>query len=399
MGRLSGRGFVGPVIALAMVLAVAFPAGLMTTASAGPDATFTVTGDIDGCAKGEDTAELVAKTAGPIATVGDNAYPEATTEALKRCYEPSWGRFKDRTRPVPGNHDYEASKATPYFEYFGASAGEPGRGWYSYDVGAWHVVALNSNCDAVDCGQESTWLETDLRAHPSACIAAYWHHPRFSSGTSGGDEAVGAFWKVLYNHGASVVFNGHDHDYERFASQDPSGHRDPARGIREFVVGTGGASIGSFGGAAPNSEVRNNRSYGVLALTLRPGGYDWRFVSAAGDSFTDSGSDTCRGTAPAPAVAPSTAPSEPPPTAAPDPEPATPEEPAPSDSPATPPGPQEGSSKPRPTRPPDAAGRKASWAPRSAPHPATARPPARRGTQSGRRLPRPPSRPPRSRAT
>ena len=272
----------------------------------------TATGDIDGCRKGEDTAELVAKTAGPVVTVGDNGYPEADSDAFSRCYDPTWGVLKDRTRPVPGNHDYDASKAAPYFEYFGAAAGEPGRGWYSYDAGSWHVVALNSNCDDVDCDEQATWLERDLKDHPSACILAYWHHPRFTSGTSGGDSAVGAFWKVLYDHGASVVLSGHDHDYERFAPQDPSGHADPERGIRQFIIGTGGATLGSFGRTAPNSEVRNNSSYGVLELTLRPDGYDWRFVPVPGDSFTDSGSDTCRGTAPVSSAPPTTAAPAPP---------------------------------------------------------------------------------------
>ena len=313
----SRRRTVAPAVLLAASLGLAgfgavaigpFPAAAETGA-----AVLTVTGDIDGCAKGEDTAEVAAKIAGPIATVGDNAYPEATADALRRCYGTTWGPLKDRTHPVAGNHDYDVSKAGPYYDYFGAAAGDPGRGWYSYDVGAWHVVALNSNCDNVDCDQESRWLETDLQAHPTPCILAYWHHPRFTSGTSGGDGSVGAFWKVLYSHGASVVLNGHDHDYERFAPQDPSGRRDPDRGIREFVVGTGGASLGSLGSAAPNSEVRNNQAYGVLQMTLRPDGYDWRFVPVAGDNFSDSGSGACHGTAAAPPAPPTTvAPASPP---------------------------------------------------------------------------------------
>jgi hypothetical protein len=282
----------------------------------------TAAGDIDGCQKGEDTAELLAKTTGPVATIGDYAYPEGTADAIDRCYDPTWGAYKDRTHPVPGNHDYDVPKATPYYEYFGTAAGELGKGWYSYDVGSWHVVGLNSNCGAVNCDEQSEWLERDLQAHPSACILAYWHHPRFSSGQSGGDSSVGGFWKVLYNHGAALVLNGHDHNYERFAPQDPSGRRDPEKGIREFVVGTGGAGLGSLGSTAPNSEVRSNRAYGVLELTLRSDGYDWRFVPVADDDFTDSGSGTCPGTAPAATT--------PPPTeAAPPPPPSEPEPPAP----------------------------------------------------------------------
>ena len=272
---------------------------VQTAAEAATGPVFTAAGDIDGCNAGADTAKLVEKTSGPVATIGDNAYPSGSASDFAQCYDPTWGAFKDRTHPVAGNHDYDVSKATPYYQYFGTAAGAPGSGWYSYDVGSWHVVALNSNCDDVDCGKQANWLDADLTANPAACILAYWHHPRFTSGTSGGNDAVGAFWKVLYAHHATLVLNGHDHDYERFGPQDPSGHADPAQGIREFVVGTGGASLGSFAGVAPNSQVRNNGTYGVIELTLGDGDYDWRFVPTSGSHFTDSGSDTCRGTAPA----------------------------------------------------------------------------------------------------
>ena len=298
--------------ALAAVLGGSAQLPLVRSRAAAADTVLlSAAGDIDGCAAGEDTAALIKKVAGPVATIGDNAYPEGSASDYSRCYAPSWGTFKDRTHPVPGNHDYDASRATPYYQYFGGAAGEAGSGWYSYDLGAWHVVALNSNCGNVDCTKQTNWLDADLAAHPSACILAYWHHPRFSSGTSGGDSDVGAFWKVLYAHGATLVLNGHDHDYERFAPQDPTGHADPARGIRQFIVGTGGAALGSLAGSAANSQVRNNRTYGVLQLTLRPGGYDWRFVAAAGGDFNDSGTDTCRGTAPPPTtVAPATPPAD-----------------------------------------------------------------------------------------
>src|SRR5581483_1763676 len=253
---------------------------LVTAAADGP--VFTAAGDIDGCNAGGDTAKLVEKTTGPVATIGDNAYPDGSAGDYSDCYDPTWGAFKDRTHPVPGNHDYDVSKATPYYQYFGAAAGAPGSGWYSYDVGSWHIVALNSNCDDVSCSKETSWLYADL---------------------------------------ATLVLNGHDHDYERFAPQDPSGHADPANGIREFIVGTGGASLGSWAGVAPNSQLRNNGTYGVIELTLGDGAYDWRFVPAAGSKFTDSGSDSCRGTAPAGTPAPATtappAGSPPPPTTAP----------------------------------------------------------------------------------
>jgi hypothetical protein len=331
-----------------------------TAAVGGP--VFTAAGDIDGCNAGADTAKLVAKTSGPVATIGDNAYPGGSTSDYSQCYDPTWGAFKDRTHPIPGNHDYDVSKATPYYQYFGAAAGTPGSGWYSYDVGSWHVVALNSNCDDVNCSKEAGWLDADLTANPAACILAYWHHPRFTSGTSGGNDAVGAFWNVLYAHQATLVLNGHDHDYERFAPQDPSGHADPAHGIREFIVGTGGAALGSLAGVAPNSQVRNNGTYGVIELTLGDGAYDWRFVPVAVSKFTDSGSDTCRGTAPAAAPAPpspaTTAPpavsAVPPPT----PPPAPPEASGPSDAagpapaPAATPGPDDPAERPAPTAPP-----------------------------------------------
>jgi len=363
-----------PAIGLAAAVALGGWAGPVRPPVAAADGVvFTAAGDIDGCAgAGADTARIVKGTTGPVATIGDNAYPDGSAGDYSKCYDPTWGAFKDRTHPVPGNHDYDASRATPYYQYFGAAAGQPGSGWYSYDVGAWHVVALNSNCTDVNCSKETDWLDGDLTAHPSACLLAYWHHPRFSSGTSGGDADVAAFWKVLYAHGAAVVLNGHDHDYERFAPQDPSGRLDRARGIREFIVGTGGAALGSLAGGAPNSEVRNNRTYGVLELTLRPDGYDWRFLATGGDRFTDSGRDTCRGTAPAPAPAPDApAPTVEPaaPPAGPDPAPA-PASPAddepPMDGPPAP-APAGGSAPPRSASPP-------SSSPSSRPAPSSSRP-------------------------
>ncbi|HYT39832.1 MAG TPA: metallophosphoesterase, partial [Acidimicrobiia bacterium] len=254
-------------------------------------------GDIEGCGAGEATGRLIDGIDGAVAALGDNAYPSGSAADYAKCYDPAWGRFKGRTHPVPGNHDYDTARAAGYFGYFGAAAGSPGHGYYSYDLGSWHVVALDSNCGTVDCAAERRWLDTDLSAHPARCVAAYWHHPRFSSG-SAGDDPGNTFWKVLYDHQASVVLSGHDHDYERFAPQDPAGHLDPGRGIRQFVVGTGGGALGSFFARDANSEVRNNHTFGVLELTLRPDGYDWRFVPTPGGGFTDSGSDTCSGAAP-----------------------------------------------------------------------------------------------------
>ncbi len=232
-----------------------------------------------------------------VLTLGDNQYLEGELADYQASFAPSWGRVKPLLRPVPGNHEYLTPGAAGYFDYFGAAAGERGRGWYSYDLGTWHVVVLNSNCAAVGgCGAGSPqllWLAEDLAAHPRACTLAYWHHPRFSSGLHGDDPTYDAFWRVLYAAGADVVLVGHDHDYERFAPQDPDGRPDLERGIRQFVVGTGGMEIRPFGAVRANSEVRNANTFGVLRLELRPDGYDWRFLPAAGGSFTDSGSGGC----------------------------------------------------------------------------------------------------------
>src|SRR5581483_6223433 len=214
-----------------------------------------------------------------------------------RCYAPTWGRFKARTRPAVGNHEYVTPGAAGYFAYFGAAAGDPATGYYSYDLGAWHVIVLNGNCGEVGgCGAGSAqqqWLAADLAAHPVVCTLAYWHQPRFSSGPHASDGAYRPFWQTLYDAGADVVLNGHDHIYERFLPQTPGGLLDTARGLRQFTVGTGGAS--QYGIAFPlaTSEVRNGQVYGVLKLTLHPRGYDWEFVPVAGESFTDSGSDHC----------------------------------------------------------------------------------------------------------
>jgi hypothetical protein len=237
-----------------------------------------------------------------VLPLGDGAYSNGTLAKYQKSYQPTWGRLDRISHPVPGNHEYIASAesidAAGYFAYFGASAGNVGAGWYSFDLGRWHLVALNGQCAAVGgCGPGSPqerWLRADLAAHArDACVLAYWHEPRFSSGQHGNNVQYAAFWQDLYQAGAELVLNGHDHDYERFAPQTPSGQADPARGLREFVVGTGGASLRLFKQAQPNSEVRGNQSYGLLQLELHPNGYDWRFVPAAGGSFTDAGSGTC----------------------------------------------------------------------------------------------------------
>ena len=257
-------------------------------------------GDIASCDSDEDeaTAALQDGLDGTVATLGDNVYGSGTAAEFADCYDPSWGRHKDRTRPAPGNHDLETEGGVGYFDYFGGAAGRFGEGWYSYDVGAWHIVVLNSNCRRVggcEAGSpREEWLRADLAAHPNRCTLAYWHHPRFSSGKEhGSEEAMRPFWQALYDAGSDVVLSGHEHNYERFAPQDPAGRADAARGIRQFVVGTGGKSHYGFGEVLPNSEARNDDAFGVLELTLHATGYDWAFVPVTGQSFTDAGSGAC----------------------------------------------------------------------------------------------------------
>lgn len=257
-------------------------------------------GDIADCidlSGAEATAKLLEANPGTVMALGDLAYPNGAPEDFK-CYDKTWGRVKDRTRPAVGNHEFHSTRASYYFEYFGSAAGDPKTGYYSYDLGTWHIVVLNSECTEVsgcEAGSpEEKWLRADLAAHPSGCTLAYFHKPRFSSGLNhGNDPEVGAFWQALYDYNAELILNGHDHDYERFAPQDPNGNADPKRGIREFVVGTGGKNLREFGIHKSNSEVRNNGSFGVLKLTLKPTGYDWKFIPAAGKKFTDSGSGSC----------------------------------------------------------------------------------------------------------
>jgi acid phosphatase type 7 len=260
-------------------------------------------GDIATCnSKGDEaTARLVGDIDGTVLTLGDNAYRDGSAQDFEECYDPSWGRYKDRTKPSPGNHDYYTEGAEGYFDYFGKAAGDPDEGYYSYDLGEWHLIALNSNCGEgeIRCGPGSAqvrWLEEDLAANEEKrCTLAYFHHSRFSSGVKHGSTAgVEPLWEALYEAGADVVLSAHEHNYERFAPQDPEGRADPQGGIREFVVGTGGsASLYPILDPLPNSEVHNDETYGVLKLTLNPKSYEWRFVPVEGETFTDSGSARC----------------------------------------------------------------------------------------------------------
>jgi acid phosphatase type 7 len=280
-------------------------AAAVLTAEPGAGQTAAVTlvgaGDISRCDNTGDTAtaRLVDSIPGTVFTAGDNAYKEGTLSQFRNCYDPTWGRFKARTKPSVGNHEYRTDpEASGYFDYFGAAAGGQGEGYYSYDRGAWHIIALNSMCAYVRGGCEPTspmitWLKNDLASHPARCTLAYFHKPLFSSGYSRGNPVVKPLWNVLYNHHADVIVSGHDHVYERFARQTPEGAKSE-RGIREFVVGTGGAELGGFNYTARNSQVRNANTYGVLKLNLSESSYGWRFVHVAGKTFTDSGSTRCR---------------------------------------------------------------------------------------------------------
>jgi hypothetical protein len=252
-------------------------------------------GDIGWCGVpgAELTAGLLDQIGGTVITLGDNAYLSASAKDYAECYDPWWGRHKGRTRPVPGNHEYETPGAAGYFSYFGASAGTPGQGYYSYRRGAWQIVALNSEISAFPGSPQLEWLRSELAANPTRCTLAYFHTPVFGSGSNGGNPHMQATWAVLYGAGADVILNGHNHSYERFAPQDPDGRPDAARGIRQFTVGTGGAPLTSMPNAAANSEVRNNSTWGVLKLTLLADGYDWEFVPVPGGAFTDRGTATC----------------------------------------------------------------------------------------------------------
>jgi hypothetical protein len=236
--------------------------------------------------------------------LGDNQYENGALAKYQASYDPTWGRLNAIIRPVPGNHEYVTAGAAGYFSYFGAAAGDPSKGYFSYDLGSWHLITLNSNCAAVGgCGAGSPqlqWLAADLAAHPGTCTLAGWHHPRFSSGPHGDDATFDAFWQALYAAGADVVLNGHDHVYERFAPQSPAGAADPTQGIRQFTVGTGGKNLTGFPIVRANSEVRNASAFGVLELTLQANGYIWRFLSAPDGAVLDQGASLCHSALPWP---------------------------------------------------------------------------------------------------
>ena len=254
-------------------------------------------GDIGECGgAAPETAELLEQTSGPFLAMGDIAYPKGAPQDYQDCYDPSFGPFRDRTDPVPGNHDYMTDDAAPYFSYFGAKAGSQKTPWYAKDIADWHLVFLNSNCEFVGgCDEASPqyqWLKDDLAAHPGRCLAAVWHHPRYSSSEYGDDEGVAALFQAMVEAGGDFVLNGHAHFYERYPRMADDGSESD-KGMREFIAGTGGANLYPFAAINPASQVRWNQGHGMLQLDLKPDGYDWRFLSTDEGVTVDSGSDTC----------------------------------------------------------------------------------------------------------
>ena len=268
----------------------------VTVTAPGSSVVFVGAGDIANCSSSDDEATAALINALPTAevyTTGDNVYPNGTLNEFNNCYNPSWGAFKARTHPSTGNHDYNTAGAAGYFGYFGAAAGPAGLGYYSFDLGAWHIIVLNSNISTAANSAQMQWLRGDLAAHPNLCTLAYWHHPLYSSiggssGTTGGtNSSIRPLWDTLYAYGADVALAGHSHVYERLAAMAPNGSPDPVTGIREFIVGSGGESGGDLTNIFPTSQVREGRTFGVLKLTLYANSYDWEFIPVAGQSFTD----------------------------------------------------------------------------------------------------------------
>jgi hypothetical protein len=293
--------FAGLVASPARAAPVIAAAGAISCDPADPD--FNSGLGVSGFCRQQRTADLIAGNGyDAVLALGDQQYQAGTLENYLASYDLSWGHFKAKTHPIPGNHEYEdpAGGAEGYFDYWNGvdeaagAAGTRGEGWYSFNLGKWHLIALNSNCGSVACGANSSqvqWLNSDLAAHPNKCVLAYHHFSRFSSGRDGNYGGVLPIWNALYAAGADVVLVGQAHDYERFRPQTPAGEFDRAHGIREFVVGTGGRSKHEFVDVKPNSRVRL-RNFGVLRLRLLKSGYRWRFRNPGGQ-LLDSGETGC----------------------------------------------------------------------------------------------------------
>ncbi len=295
-GNATHGGHAAKMVSLLSLLAVMIlVAGAVLPAKASPaapasSAILVGAGDIASCASNYDTAtaRLIDKIPGTVFADGDEVYPSGTAAKFKDCYGPTWGRFKSRTRPVPGNHEYLVSGALGYFSYFNNIPP-----YYAYDLGSWRIYALNSEIDVSAAGAEVKWLKADLTAHPHQCVLAYWHEPRWSSGsTHGSNPKFQVLWQTLYEAGAELVINGHDHDYERFTEMNAYGQA-VQQGLREIVAGTGGRKLYLFGQILPTSQVHDSSTHGVLELTLGPTSYSWKFIPIPGQTFTDSGTANC----------------------------------------------------------------------------------------------------------
>lgn len=266
----------------------------LSTSALGPAPVLVGAGDIALCglSGSERTAKLLDGISGTVFTAGDNAYMQGSASDYRNCYDPTWGRHRSRTKPVPGNHEYETPNASAYFDYFGASAGPVGLGYYSYTLGTWLVLAVNSEVPIGAGSAQLQWVSDQLATSQHQCTAVYWHRPLFSSGSHGANPDMLELWRVLYAMNVDIVINGHDHIYERFAPQTPEGRLDLAKGIRQFTVGTGGSSPTTVKRTGPNSEVAAS-VLGVAAFTLENDGYVWRFIPVPGEAFTDSGTGVC----------------------------------------------------------------------------------------------------------
>jgi acid phosphatase type 7 len=272
------------------------PSDPVTTPISGTSAVLVGAGDIADCTRPavSDTASLLDSNWGTVFTLGDNVYDTGTMAAYTSCYGPNWGRQLQRTRPSPGNHDYDGVSLAAYLAYFGSTgaAGATGEAYYSYEAGNWHVVSLNSVIPIGAGSAQLQWLQEDLAASKATCTIAYWHHPLFSSAQNGPQAFVKDLWRVLYQNNVDIVMNGHDHVYERFGPQDPDGRADVARGIRQFTVGTGGSALYVFEAIRANSQA-HSATHGVLRLDLQANSYAWQFIPVAGQTFSDTGSGSC----------------------------------------------------------------------------------------------------------
>ncbi|MFZ6734292.1 metallophosphoesterase family protein [Undibacterium sp. Ji42W] len=268
-------------------------------------ATVYVAGDIADCRKRPPVESMAARTAELIAsgldkdstaraiTLGDNTYPVGKPEEFSNCYEPTWGRFKEKTLPSPGNHDYGMPKALGYYNYFGELAGPDRRGYYATRLGKWYILSLNSNLDQAQMQEQLKWLKDELDSNKQSCTLAFWHHPVYSSGGHGNNKNMQEAWTMLAAAKADIVLAAHDHDYERFAPLDANGDRDDKNGIRSFVVGTGGAKLTPMFLPKGATELRDNSTHGVLKLTLHAKSYEWEFLPVPGQALVDKGQAAC----------------------------------------------------------------------------------------------------------